>query len=400
VPFLVASGQFGTRAQGGKDFASPRYVFTRLSPITRLLFPEEDDGLLHYEQEDGLTVEPKFFVPVIPTLLLNGSEGIGTGWSTSVPTHHLPHVVEQVRCRVTGHALPSILEPYVVGFRGKITPATLDEHPLQYRTSGVIARNGPTKVVITELPVGAWTDDYKKHLIAMVERGDIRSFQELHSTDSVHFDVSGSAAQLNALEKKGLVTAFKLSTILSLSNMHAFDRDGKIRKYHSASEIVDAHYDVRRELYGTRKEALERRHAADELRCRNRSRFISSILSGDLQILQGPGKPTSEFHLANELRSRGFAQEREITRVLSGEALGAAGTAEASRADFGYLLDLPIHSLTEERSMQLKARAQEALARFDEIRTRSVEDLWLSDLDRISSAYEDILVRTTKAGAK
>jgi DNA topoisomerase-2 len=265
---------------------------------------------------------------------------------------------------------------------------------VQYRTSGVVRRNGPTKVVISELPVGAWTDDYKKQLIAMVERGDIRSFQELHSTDSVHFEVSATTAQLDALEKKGLVTAFKLSTTLSLSNMHAFDRDGKIRKYQSASDIVDAHYDVRRELYGARKEALERRHAADELRCRNRSRFISSILSGELQILQGPGKPTSEFHLANELRSRGFAQEREISRVLSGETVNTPDVAEASRADFGYLLDLPIHSLTEERSVQLKARAQEALTRFDEIRTRSVEDLWLSDLDRISSAYEDIRLRT------
>jgi len=80
VPFLAASGQFGTRALGGKDSASPRYVFTRLNSITRLLFPEEDDSFLEHIEEDGMQVEPKYYIPVIPTLLLNGSDGIGTGW--------------------------------------------------------------------------------------------------------------------------------------------------------------------------------------------------------------------------------------------------------------------------------------------------------------------------------
>jgi DNA topoisomerase-2 len=77
VPLLVPSGQFGTRAQGGNDYASPRYIFTRLSPLTRLLFPNEDDAHLKPLEEDGQLVEPKYFLPVIPTLLVNGAQGIG-----------------------------------------------------------------------------------------------------------------------------------------------------------------------------------------------------------------------------------------------------------------------------------------------------------------------------------
>ncbi len=78
LPLLVPAGQFGTRYQGGQDFASARYIFTRLSPLTRLLFPAADDGHLERLEEDGLQVEPRTFLPVIPFLLVNGAQGIGT----------------------------------------------------------------------------------------------------------------------------------------------------------------------------------------------------------------------------------------------------------------------------------------------------------------------------------
>lgn len=105
VPFLAALGQFGTRAAGGKDYASPRYVFTKLNSITRLLFPEEDDSFLESMEEDGLMVEPRYYIPVVPTILLNGSDGIGTGWvrdnilhASIAATHLSYHVGDELRC--------------------------------------------------------------------------------------------------------------------------------------------------------------------------------------------------------------------------------------------------------------------------------------------------------------
>ena len=86
INLLVPSGQFGTRLQGGKDHASPRYIFTRLAQLARVVFPECDDALLNYNDEDGQKIEPKYYMPVIPTVLINGAEGIGTGWSTSFQT--------------------------------------------------------------------------------------------------------------------------------------------------------------------------------------------------------------------------------------------------------------------------------------------------------------------------
>ncbi|CAL5341794.1 unnamed protein product [Camellia sinensis] len=55
---LQPNGQFGTRHQGGKDHASARYIYTQLSPITRFMFPKDDDILLDYLNEDGQSIEP------------------------------------------------------------------------------------------------------------------------------------------------------------------------------------------------------------------------------------------------------------------------------------------------------------------------------------------------------
>ena len=82
VNLLMPNGQFGTRLQGGKDSASERYIFTKLNKITRTIYRKEDDDILDYLDDDGLSVEPIFYVPIIPMVLVNGSIGIGTGFST------------------------------------------------------------------------------------------------------------------------------------------------------------------------------------------------------------------------------------------------------------------------------------------------------------------------------
>lgn len=89
-------GQFGSRAMGGKDHASARYIYTKLNPITRLIFREEDDHILKYQIDDGDLVEPEFYVPIIPMVLINGSEGIGTGWSSFIPNYNPWEIVNNL----------------------------------------------------------------------------------------------------------------------------------------------------------------------------------------------------------------------------------------------------------------------------------------------------------------
>ena len=87
IALLHPAGQFGTRLLGGKDAASPRYIFTRLPALTRLIFHPSDDGLLEYLEDDGQSIEPAYYVPVVPFALCNGADGIGTGWATTVPNY-------------------------------------------------------------------------------------------------------------------------------------------------------------------------------------------------------------------------------------------------------------------------------------------------------------------------
>lgn len=119
LPLLHGIGQFGTRLEGGKDAASPRYIFTLLHNHTRLLFPEADDSLLAREEEDGLLVEPTAYLPIIPMLLVNGSVGIGTGWSTDIPQYNPLDVIDTVAALLKEQA-PTELTPWFAGYRGRI----------------------------------------------------------------------------------------------------------------------------------------------------------------------------------------------------------------------------------------------------------------------------------------
>jgi DNA topoisomerase-2 len=169
VPLLVPSGQFGTRIMGGKDHSSPRYIFTKLQQYTTHFFHETDSALLKHLEDDGMKIEPEWYAPPIPLVLVNGTDGIGTGWSTKVPAHNPKDVVRCVRAAIRAGTsdegleeaeLPDI-KPWYNGFKGVIREKTEG----QFETIGCLEK-GTKKhtIVITELPIGTWTEDYKEWL--------------------------------------------------------------------------------------------------------------------------------------------------------------------------------------------------------------------------------------------
>lgn len=96
-------GQFGTRTMGGKDHASARYIFTNLSPVTRHLFNEMDDNVLTFLEEEGQSIEPTYYLPIAPLSLINGAEGIGTGWSTFIPMYNPSEIVDNLKLMMKGN---------------------------------------------------------------------------------------------------------------------------------------------------------------------------------------------------------------------------------------------------------------------------------------------------------
>jgi DNA topoisomerase-2 len=102
INYLQPIGQFGTRNLGGKDAASARYIYTNLNPITRKIFKEDDDHILNYLDDDGQQVEPRWYMPIIPTCLVNGGDGIGTGWSTTIPCYNPLQIAENIKRKLNG----------------------------------------------------------------------------------------------------------------------------------------------------------------------------------------------------------------------------------------------------------------------------------------------------------
>ena len=119
IALLHPAGQFGTRLLGGKDAASPRYIFTKLPVLTRLIFHPADDALLEYQEDDGQAIEPKHYVPILPMVLVNGAEGIGTGWSSSVPNYNPREIVANLR-RLMADEPQQPMHPWYRGYTGQV----------------------------------------------------------------------------------------------------------------------------------------------------------------------------------------------------------------------------------------------------------------------------------------
>jgi len=193
---LVPSGQFGTRLQGGSDHASARYIYTRLSPFTRLIFSPLDDAVLNYLVEDGQKIEPSFYVPILPMVLVNGASGIGTGWSTDIPNYDPLAIIENLRLWI-GKKKMKPMRPWFRGFTGCIESIGKGS----YYSWGKFWEND-NGLEITELPIRKWTQDYKEFLQTMLpgaegkSKVNIQDVREHHSEKKVHFSVKMSQEEL------------------------------------------------------------------------------------------------------------------------------------------------------------------------------------------------------------
>lgn len=407
VPLLEPEGQFGSRASGGKDAAAPRYIGTRLGALTPLLYPKDDLDVLHYEEEDGEFVEPVHFVPLLPTLLLNGAEGIGTGWSTTCYGYHPMTVLDNVLAHAEG--LPMVpMVPWAAGFIGEIELRTGSGQGKPVELSAVAAGTVPSRflsrgvveltpkgVVVTELPLGEWTSNYKEWLLKeKAEKGDDvewDSFTEQHTDRSVYFAFKHSAKQLRVLgglDQAQLCKMFQLEGKHSLGNMHAFNAMGELCRFERPEEIIEMHARSRVELYSRRKAHLLARLEAELSDLESRARFISMALGDELPLFQRA--PRDE--VVKALRAAKFTPY-EAVRPRAGDARRRGSTADADAADaddgarrgepYEHLLKTRIDSLTEERVVALEKEVEKKKQEASELRNTSELQMWKCELDKL-----------------
>ena len=393
INLLLPLGQFGTRLQGGKDSASARYIFTKLSPLARKIFSTLDDPLLNYLYDDNQKVEPEYYVPIIPMVLVNGSEGIGTGWSTKIPNFNPRDLVNNLK-RMINNEEPLPMKPWFKGYQGVIEQV----NPHKYVTNGEAAIIDDGKMEITELPIRIWTQTYKENvLIPMLEGSDkqpatISDFREYHTDSTVRFLITMPQNNLSKAEEQGIHKVFKLQTTFSTTFMVLFDAQGCIKKYESAEDILKEFFQIRIECYRKRKAYLEGMLSAEALKLMNQARFILQKNKGEIKLenrkkkdflkqlieLKYDSDPVKEWMKRNKLND---SENRSADQDKDDEQEESKNEDIIDGYDFDYLKQMSLESLLIENVDKLLKKRDEKKKELDDLRATTVEQLWLSDLD-------------------
>lgn len=401
INLLQPIGQFGTRLRGGKDAASARYINTMLNPLTRKIFRPEDDAVLNYLEDDNLKVEPEFYAPIIPMVLVNGAEGIGTGWSTKVPMYNPLEVIANIRRLIKGD-LPEPMIPWYRDFRGH-----REQIGSSVVISGVIRKHifEPNQLEITELPIGTWTENYTEAVLKPPTDSSVKpnptapyNFVEdlANFPDDTYVKMSFKMPEnkIRDLEKNagGLHKAFKLQTTLSLNSMVLFDSKGCLKRYESAAEIMREFYEERRKIYKSRREYIIAMLNAECEKLENHARYID-----DKSMFEYIGTRPQLKALIQRLIDRGYAPDpvRRWKRSLDKSAdvvddennEDNDGVSAQDIADYAYLVDTPIRQFTVGDSSRLYKRRDEKRVQVEKITRSTIEELWLSDLDELEADY-------------
>ncbi|XP_056218392.1 DNA topoisomerase 2-alpha [Falco biarmicus] len=384
---LQPIGQFGTRLHGGKDSASPRYIFTLLSPLARLLFPPVDDNILRFLYDDNQRVEPEWYMPIIPMVLINGAEGIGTGWSCKIPNFDIREVVNNIRRLMDGEE-PLPMLPSYRNFKG-----TIDElGPNQYVISGEVSILDSTTIEITELPVRTWTQTYKEQVLEPMLNGTektpslITDYKEYHTDTTVKFVVKMTEEKLAEAKAAGLHKVFKLQTSLTCNSMVLFDHVGFLKKYDSPQDILKEFFELRLRYYSLRKEWLMGMLGAEAAKLSNQARFILEKIDGKIVIENKPKK-----ELIKVLIQRGYEsdpvkawkesqnkEEEEEEKEEEGES--DKESSAATGPDFNYLLNMPLWYLTKEKKDELCKQRDNKEQELGNLKSKNPSDLWKEDL--------------------
>ena len=392
INLFVPQGQFGTRLLGGKDAASERYIFTYLNPITRKIFPEVDDHILEYVEDDGYVIEPIYYVPIIPMILVNGTKGIGTGFSTDIMCYNPIQIIEFLEAKLNkvGNVEKLLIEPYYQGFKGKIYPS--DDTRKKYIIKGCYEILGNDKIRITELPVGTWTQDYKEFLESILDtktqtKGKsvksseeyIKDFNDMSTDLNVEFEITFYPGILSKLllEKhdyniEGIEKYLKLYSIHCTTNMHLFNEKEQLRKFDNVYEIIDSYYDVRYDYYIKRKAHIITKLEYELKVLTNKSRFIQYNLDDKI-----------------DLRKK---SKQEISKIMNEFKFDFG---ENGDGDYNYLVKLPMDSVCKENVEKLMNEYENKNAELETIKACSIEQMWLKELGELKIAYKEFLESTT-----
>lgn len=370
LSLFVPSGQFGTRLQNGKDHASARYIYTYLHPITKFIYREEDLPIVTYQDDDGMIIEPIYYVPIIPMILVNGAKGIGSGYSTSIPQHNPKDIVNAIIQLIQGKSVNTI-KPWFNGFKGTIEMFGED----QYSNKGKYQIIDDTSILISEIPIGTSIENYKifleEHIIDKSndnKKQFIKSYTENGTDKIINFIIKLSKEKLDSIrnDNKKIEELFQLvdTSYTNYSNMYIYNNDIKIYKYISVYEIIIEFYNIRLEYYNKRKEYLLGIYKNELDLLSQKYKFIECIINETLEM-----RGKTKIEVESQLISLGFLKLANSTN---------------KETSYDYLVSMPIYSITKEKMSELKDKLDKKQHEYDNLLSKSINSMWLDELNELN----------------
>ena len=376
INLLIPSGQFGTRLQGGNDSASERYIFTLLNKLTRTIFPAMDDNILKYLNDDGTPVEPIFYAPIIPMILINGSKGIGTGFSTDIMSYDPLQVIGYIKSKLNSEVYNLDFVPYYEGFQGTIEKIS----DTKFLIKGKYEKVGPDKIRVTELPVGFWTENFKEHLENLIEPGQdkegkkivsiVKDYDDMSKDTTIDFTITLQKGKIEELEAtsadhncNGIEKLFKLYTTNTNTNMHLFDANDKLKKYEKVEQIIDDYFETRLKMYQTRKEYMIDALEKELVLLTNKARYIKENLDDTI-----------------DLRKK---RKDQVIQMLKEKGYDIIGDDE----EYKYLTKMPMDSVTDENVEKIFKEQGSKAVELETIKSTTINQMWTSELDSLREEY-------------
>lgn len=352
VPLLTSEGSFGTRFI--QEAAATRYIYTAGNKDLFKLFNKEDNKVLIKQEFEGEAIEPLFYVPNLPIILLNGSEGISSGFAQKILPRNPKKVKQYIIDFLSNSLRPrkeNSLEPYFEGFRGTIEST---ENPKQWKIKGLVDKTTKDSVLITELPIGYELQGYLKVLRTLQEKKVINSFKDFSENDIFKFEVTFPSGVLNNMSQETLLEKLKLVKSVT-ENYTCMDENNKIVVFENVRDLINAYINVKLKFLGFRKDnsVSEMIDNLDVLKYK--AYFISSVIKGEILV-------------------NNKSKQEIITQIEQNEKI------KKVEDSYDYLLRMPIYSLTKEKVQEIKEQITDTKNEIDTLKNTPLEEIWKGDL--------------------
>jgi DNA topoisomerase-2 len=351
APLLEEDGQFGSLRS--PEAGAPRYIGTKLSKYYNLIY--KDTELLNYREEEGEKIEPYFFLPIIPMILVNGSQGIAVGFASNILNRDIKDLIKLCQKVISGKKC-ELIKPSLNNFKGEWIQD--NDNPLKWIIRGKFERINTKTIHISELPPSLTYEKYEQHLEKLVEDKIIVEYDD-NCKDDINYLIKFKRNELKTITDEEIIKILKLEE-KQTENLTTLDENGKIKIFKSVNEIIEYFIEFILKYYEKRKEFCIEKLKKESNILKNKALFIKLILDGKI--------------IVNNKEKVNIIKQIEKNKIQKVDD------------SYDYLLRMPIYSLTKEYYEKLKEELTKKENDIIEISKVSHKDMYINDLKNLLSS--------------